>query len=151
MAVSVKTGVIIIFLLHTLTLMSLMWSKSGTGLGLLKSQKPLRQMYSFLMIRKKLSYNIQSMLTMPAFQGLHPTIRALQQPLSSSGQLDLMGVTAASFSTKYTNHSTWRLFLTEVFIFVDKKKRINHHDLFLAFTVEPSTNHSRDSSLLSLL
>jgi len=35
--------------------------------------------------------------------------------------------------------------LTEVFIFVDKKKRINHYDLLFAFTVESSTNHSRDS------
>ena len=45
--------------------------------------------------------------------------------------------------------------LTEVFfiIFDDKKKRINHYDLLLAFTVEPSTNRSssRDSSLPSLL
>ena len=42
-------------------------------------------------------------------------------------------------------------YLTEVFIFDDKEKRINQYDLLLAFTVEQSTNQSRDSSLLSLL
>ena len=84
-AVSVKTGVIIIFF-STLTFMSLTWSKSGTGLGLLRSQTP-RQVYSFLMIRKKLSYNIQSMLTMPAFRGFHPNDSGSATAFVSSGQL----------------------------------------------------------------
>ena len=86
------------------------------------------------------------MLTMPAFRGLHPTTQALQQPLSSSGQL-----CGSNYSTLL--HKNMKIIacmtaiLTEVFIFDDKKKRINQYDLLLAFSVEPSTNHSRDSSL----
>ena len=107
-------------------------------------------MYSFLMIRKKLSYNIQSMLTMPAFRGLNPT--GLYNSLCLLQASLIMGVTAASFSQQNMKIIAYMTaILTEVFIFDDKKKQINHYDLLLAFTVEPSTNHSRDSSLLSLL
>ena len=90
------------------------------------------------------------MLTMPAFRGLHPTTQALQQPLSSSGQ-----ACGSNYSTllhkKHENHSIMTAVLTDLLFFDNKKKRINHYDLLLAFTVEPSTNHSRDSSLLRQL
>ena len=100
-AVSDKTGVIILFS-STLTLMS--WH--GAILALVQARsnhKPLRQMYSFLMIRKSYPTTSTIMLTMPAFRGLHPTTQALQQPLSSSGQLVV--VTTAPCFTKHEDHS----------------------------------------------
>ena len=75
--------------------------------------------------------------------------QALQSPFVSSGQLVV--VLQHPALQKHEDHSIMTAVLTEVFIFDDKKKRINHYDLLFAFPVESSTNHSRDSSLLSLL
>ncbi len=75
--------------------------------------------------------------------------QALQSPFVSSGQLVV--VLQHPALQKHEDHSIMTAVLTEVFIFDDKKKQINQYDLLLAFTVEPSTNYSRDSSLLSLL
>ena len=89
------------------------------------------------------------MLTMPAFRGLHPNDSGSASPFVSSGQLVV--VLRHPVLQKHENHSIMTAVLTEFFIFDNKKKRINHYDLLFAFTVEPSTNHSRDSSLLRQL
>ena len=107
-AVSVKTGVIILFS-STLTLMSLMWGKSGTGPGLLKSHTTTtRQMYSsfLMMMRKRSCPTTTPNLWWVCLHfgdstprlGLYNSLCLLQASL-------IMGVTAVSFSTKHEDHS----------------------------------------------
>jgi len=88
------------------------------------------------MIRKKLSYNIHY-ADYACISGTlpHDFLGFTSATKSSSGQL--VGVTTASCFTKHEDHSIMTAILTtEVFIFDDKIKQINHYDLLFAFTVE---------------
>ena len=83
-------------------------------------------MYSFLMIRKKLSYNIHY-ADYACISGTlpHDFLGFTSATKSSSGQL--VGVTTASYLQNMKIIASWRLSSqTEVFIFDDKKKRSNH-------------------------
>mmetsp|Transcript_4664 Transcript_4664/g.8184 ORF Transcript_4664/g.8184 Transcript_4664/m.8184 type:complete len:104 (+) Transcript_4664:854-1165(+) len=102
-------------------------------------------MYSFLMIRKKLFYNIHYADyacisgTLPHDSGSTTTFVFIR-PACGNNYSTLL-------HKKHEDHSIHDgCSHRSLLFFYNKKKRINHYDLLFAFTVEPSTNHSRDSS-----